>query len=56
MLRLMEVFGRVLARRGIATANMTARSAFAKLYPNGAFRQALLARGRSFLRRKIRGS
>ena len=30
MLRLMEVFGRVLARRGIATADMAARVALAK--------------------------
>jgi hypothetical protein len=34
MLRLMEVFGRVLARRRIATADMAARLALAKSNPN----------------------
>ena len=37
MLRLMEMFGRVLACRGIATADMAARSALAKSNPNGSF-------------------
>ena len=36
MLRIMEMFGGVLARRRIATANVAARSAFAKSDPKGA--------------------
>ena len=36
MLRLMEMFSRVLACRGIATANVAARLALAKSNPNGA--------------------
>jgi hypothetical protein len=55
MLRIMEMFGGVLARRRIATANVAARLAFAKSDPKGALAQALLAGiGRS-LRREIRG-
>jgi hypothetical protein len=34
VLRLMEVFGRVLARRGITTANVTTRLALAKSNPD----------------------
>ena len=55
MLRLMEVFGRVLARRGIATADMAARLALAKSNPNSSLSKALLARTGSSLRGKILG-
>jgi hypothetical protein len=41
MLRLMEMFGRVLARRGIATTNVTAGLALAKRNPKSSFRQTL---------------
>ena len=53
MLRLMEVFGRVLARGGIATANVAARLALAKSYPNRPLSYALLTRIARSLRRKI---
>jgi hypothetical protein len=53
MLRLMEVFGRVLARGGIATANVAARLALAKSYPNRPLSYALLTRVGSFLCGKI---
>jgi sporulation-control protein spo0M len=38
----MKMLGRVLARRGIAAANVTARLALAKLYPNGSLNQTFL--------------
>lgn len=43
MLRLMEVFGRVLALRGITPANVAARLALAKLDPDRPLRQTLRA-------------
>ena len=55
MLCLMEVFGRMLSRRGIATADVAARSALAKRNPNSSLSQALLTRARSSLRRKVFG-
>jgi hypothetical protein len=53
MLRLMEVFGRVLARRGIATADVAARLAFAQSNPKSSLGETLFACARSFLRREI---
>ena len=41
MVRLMEMFGRVLARRGIATTNVTTGLALAKRDPKSPLRQAL---------------
>jgi hypothetical protein len=53
MLRVMEMFSGVLARRRIATANVAAGSALAKSNPKRALDQALLAGVRSSLRREI---
>jgi hypothetical protein len=55
MLRIMEMFGRVLARRRIATADVAAGSALAKSNPKSTLGQALLASIGSFLRREILG-
>jgi hypothetical protein len=55
MLRLMEMFGCVPPRRGIATANMAARLALAKRNPNGSLGEALLAAVGSLLRGKVFG-
>jgi hypothetical protein len=55
MLRVMEMFGGVLARRRIATANVAAASALAKSNPKRALDQAFLAGVRSSLRREILG-
>ena len=52
MLGLKEVFGRVLARGGIATANVAARLALAKSYPNHPLSYARI--GRSLRREVIR--
>ena len=41
MLCLMEVFGRMLSRRGIATADVAARSALAKRNPKNPLGQTL---------------
>jgi hypothetical protein len=53
MLCLMEVFGRMLAGRGIATANVAARLALPKRDPSSSLSQALLTRARCFLRWKV---
>ena len=53
MLCFMEVPGRVLARRGIATANVAARLALAKSDPKSSLDQALFTRVGSSLRGKI---
>jgi len=55
MLCLLEVPVRVLARRGIATANVAARLALAKSYPKRSLRQALFTRVGSLLRGKVLG-
>jgi hypothetical protein len=55
MLRIMEMFGGVLARRRIAAANVAAGSALAKSDPKGALGQALLAGLGSSLQREILG-
>ena len=41
MVRLMKMFGRVLARRGIAATNVTAGLALAQRDPKSSLRQAL---------------
>ena len=56
MLCLMEVFGRMLSRRGIATADVAARSALANRDPDRPLRQTLLACARCFLRGKVFGA
>jgi predicted nuclease of predicted toxin-antitoxin system len=53
MLCLMEVLARMLARRGIATANVAARLALAKSYPKRSLNQALFTRVGSSLRGKV---
>jgi hypothetical protein len=55
MLRVMEMFSGVLARRRIATANVAAGSALAKSDPKSTLGQALLAGIGSSLRREIPG-
>ena len=55
MLRLMKVPGRVLARRGIATADVAARLALAKRYPKSSLDQALFTRVGSSRWRKVLG-
>ncbi|HEU4478611.1 MAG TPA: hypothetical protein VFR80_08840 [Pyrinomonadaceae bacterium] len=55
MLRIMEMFGGVLAGGRITTTNVAARPALAKRDPQRALLQALLAGVRSSLRRKIPG-
>jgi predicted transcriptional regulator len=52
MLRLLEMFGCVLACRRIATANVAARLTLVKRYPKSALNQALLASVESALRGK----
>lgn len=54
MLRLMEVFGRVLARRRVATADVTARLALAQRDPKSFLRQALRTCVRSLLWGEVR--
>ena len=56
MLRVMEMFGGVLARRRVATADMATGSALAKSNPKRALSQALLAGIGSSLRREILGA
>jgi hypothetical protein len=53
MLCLMEVLGRVLARRGIATADVAARLTFAKSDPKRSLNQALFTRVGSSLRGEV---
>ena len=53
MLRFMEVLGRVLARRGIATADVAARLALAQSYPKRSLNQALFTRVGSSLRGEV---
>jgi hypothetical protein len=53
MLGLMEVFGRVLAGRGIAAADVAARLTLAKSNPNGPLNETFLAGGGRSVRRKI---
>jgi len=53
MMRVVEVFGRVLARRRIATADMAARLALAQSYPKRSLNHALFTRVGSFGRGKV---
>jgi hypothetical protein len=55
MVRFMEMFGRVLACGGIATADMAAGLALAKRNPNSSFSQTLFTGIGSSLRGKILG-
>jgi hypothetical protein len=55
MVRFMEMFGRVLARGGIATADVAARLALAKRNPNSSFSQALFTGIGSSLPGKVLG-
>jgi len=53
MLGFMKVFGRVFARRRVATADMSARSALAQRHPKSSLAQTLFARVRRFLWREV---